>query len=39
MVGMRKNRRRTAEGFLNFPRLLPLLININRFAALKRKGI
>jgi hypothetical protein len=39
MVGMRKNRRRTAEGFLNFPRLLPLLTNINRIAAIKRKGI
>jgi hypothetical protein len=37
MVGKRKNRRRSAELFKNFPQLLRLLININRNAAVQRK--
>jgi hypothetical protein len=37
MVGKSKNRRRTAERFLNFPKLLRLLINVNRNAAVQRK--
>jgi hypothetical protein len=37
MVGKRKNRRRSAEGFTNFPQLLLLLINVNRNTAVQRK--
>jgi hypothetical protein len=37
MVGKSKNRRRTAERFQNFPKLLRLLINENRYAAVQRK--
>jgi hypothetical protein len=37
MVGKSKNRRRTAERFKNFPKLLRLLINVNRNAAVQRK--
>jgi hypothetical protein len=38
MVGKSKNRRRTAE-FSNFQQHLHLLINVNRNAALQRKGM
>jgi hypothetical protein len=38
ILGKNKNRRRTAEDVYNFPLLLRLLININRNAALQRKG-
>jgi hypothetical protein len=30
-----KEKRRTVEGFYNFPQLLPLLINVNRNMALQ----
>jgi hypothetical protein len=39
MVGKRKNKRRTAERFLNFPQLLRLLINVDRYVLLRRKGM
>jgi hypothetical protein len=38
MVGKNKNRRRSAEHFINFPQLLRLLINVNGNTALQRKG-
>jgi hypothetical protein len=37
MIGKRKNRRRSAERFKNFPQLLRLLINVNINAAVQRK--
>jgi hypothetical protein len=37
MVGKNKNRRRTAERFKKFSKLLRLLINVNRNAAVQRK--
>jgi hypothetical protein len=37
MVGKSKNRRRSAERFKNIPKLLRLLINVNRNAAVQRK--
>jgi hypothetical protein len=39
MVGKSKNRKRTAEGFHDFPQLLRLLIKVNRKASLQRQGI
>jgi hypothetical protein len=36
MVGKRKNRRRSAERFENFPQLLRILININRNTAVQK---
>jgi hypothetical protein len=39
MVGKSQNRRRTAEHFKNFPKLLQLLINMDRNVALQRKGM
>jgi hypothetical protein len=39
MVGMSKNRRRTAEHIKNFPQLLRLLRNVNKNAAFQRKGM
>jgi hypothetical protein len=39
MDGKRKNMRRPAEGFKNFPLFLRLLINVNRNSALQRKGM
>jgi hypothetical protein len=39
MIGKIKNRRRTAERFKNFPQLLQLLINVERYALLHRKGM
>jgi hypothetical protein len=39
MVGKSKNRKRTAEGFHNFPQLLQLIIKVNRKASLQRQGI
>ncbi len=39
MVGKNTNRRRTAEHFLNFPQLLRLLINVDRYVLLHRKGM
>jgi hypothetical protein len=38
MVGKNKNRRRTAERLKNFPQLLQLLINVDRYILLHRKG-
>ncbi len=37
MVGKSKNRRRTAERFKNFLKLLRLLINVNKNEAVQRK--
>jgi hypothetical protein len=37
MVGKSKNRRRTAGRFKTFLKLLRLLINVNRNAAVQRK--
>jgi hypothetical protein len=39
MVGKSKNRKRAAEHCKNFSQLLRLLINVNRNAALQRKGM
>jgi hypothetical protein len=39
MVGKNKNRRRTAERLKNFPQLLQLLINVDRYVLLHRKGM
>jgi hypothetical protein len=39
MVRKSKNRRRTAEHFKNFPQLLRLLINVDRYILLHRKGM
>jgi hypothetical protein len=39
MVGKSKNRRRTAERFYNFPQLLGLLINVERYVLLHGKGM
>jgi hypothetical protein len=39
MVGKSKRRRRTTECFKHFPQLLRFLINVNRNAALQRKGM
>jgi hypothetical protein len=39
MVGKSKNRRRGAEHLKNFAQFLRLLINVNKNAALQRKGM
>jgi hypothetical protein len=39
MVGKNKNRGRTAERLKNFPQLLQLLINVDRYVLLHRKGM
>jgi hypothetical protein len=39
MVRKSKNRRRNAGHFQNFPQLLRLLINVDRYVVLHRKGM
>jgi hypothetical protein len=39
MVRKSNNRKRAAENFKKFSRLLPLLINVNRNTALQRTGM
>jgi tRNA U34 5-carboxymethylaminomethyl modifying GTPase MnmE/TrmE len=39
MVGKSKNRKRAAEHFKKFSKLLRLLINVNRNTTLHRKGM